>query len=71
MKTLVGEYCKDVKIFTDNIEDEAISLIYGIANHPVFENQKIRIMPDVHAGKGIVIGFSCPIPEAVAPAHVG
>lgn len=70
MRTITGKYTS-AKIFTDNVEDEALSLIYGLCNHPVFENQKIRIMPDVHAGKGIVIGFSCPIPEAVAPAHVG
>lgn len=46
MQTLIGKYCKDVKIFTDNIEEEALSTIYDIANHPVFENTPIRIMPD-------------------------
>ena len=71
MREIIGKYCKDCKIFTDNVEDEAISLIYDICNHPVFDGAKIRIMPDTHAGKGIVIGFSCPITEGVAPAHVG
>ena len=63
MREIIGKYCKDCKIFTDNVEDEALSLIYDICNHPVFDGAKIRIMPDTHAGKGIVIGFSCPITE--------
>jgi RNA-splicing ligase RtcB len=71
MRDIIGKYCKDCKIFTDNVEDEALSLIYDICNHPVFDGAKIRIMPDTHAGKGIVIGFSCPITEGVSPAHVG
>lgn len=71
MIDIKGKYCKDVKIFTDNVEEEAITLIYDIANHPTFENKKIRIMPDVHAGKGITIGFTCPLSDYVSPAHVG
>lgn len=69
--TLQGKCCKDVVIYTQNVEDEAMSLIYGIANHPVFENAKIRIMPDTHAGKGIVIGFTCGLNDYVNPSHVG
>ena len=67
---IVGKYTS-AKVFTDNIEPEAVKMIYDLCNHPVFENAKIRVMSDVHAGRGIVIGFSCPIGEAVAPAHVG
>lgn len=66
-----GKYCKDIKIFTDNIEDEALGLLYDIANHPTFEGSKIRIMPDVHAGMGVTIGFTCPLTNAVSPSHVG
>ena len=57
MISINGKYCKDVKIFTDNVEEEAIGQIQSIANNKAFEGQKIRIMPDVHAGKGITIGF--------------
>jgi RNA-splicing ligase RtcB len=66
-----GKYCKDIKIFTDNIEEEALCLLYDIANHPTFEGSKIRIMPDVHAGMGVTIGFTCPLTNAVSPSHVG
>ena len=28
MREIIGKYCKDCKIFTDNVEDEALSLLY-------------------------------------------
>ena len=61
----------DVKIFTDNIEGEALSQIYTLAKHPAFDGAKIRIMPDVHAGKGCVIGFTADLGEKVVPNLVG
>lgn len=71
MLEVKGKYCKDCKIFTDNIEDSALSIIYDILNNPAFNDAKIRIMPDTHAGKGICIGFTCPVGEFVNPNHVG
>lgn len=68
---LVGRYCKDCKIFTTEIEHSAISTIESIINNKVFANSTIRIMPDVHDGNGIVIGFSCKAGQYVSPAHVG
>ena len=37
----------------------------------MFEESKIRIMPDVHAGKDIVVGFTVPFTDHVNPDHVG
>lgn len=68
---LKGKINKDCKIFTTNVEDSAKSLIYNLLDHRAFENIPIRIMPDVHCGKGIVIGFSAPIGNMISPAHVG
>ena len=48
----------DVKIFTDNIETTAIEQIERLLTIPAFGGCKIRIMPDVHAGAGCVIGFT-------------
>jgi RNA-splicing ligase RtcB len=57
-----GKFCKDVKIFTDNIEESAMSTLYRIADSKAYDGAKIRIMPDVHQGIGdSVIGFSCKI----------
>ena len=69
-----GKYCKDIKIFTDNIEESALSMIYSISECAAYKDKKIRIMPDVHAGKGCVIGFSCPIDIEngfVSPESIG
>lgn len=48
----------DLKIFTENIEPEAINQIYELIKLAPFENAKVRIMPDVHYGKGCVVGFT-------------
>ena len=74
MIEIQGKQCKDIKIFTDNIEDPALQLIYELSNSQMFKGAKIRIMPDVHLGVGIVIGFTCPIPKDnafVNPNFVG
>lgn len=71
MLELKGKYCKDCKIFTDNIEQEALSMVYHLLDNPMFEGAKIRIMPDVHAGKDIVVGFTVPFTDHVNPDHVG
>lgn len=71
MLEIKGKYCKDCKIFTDNIEQDALSMIYHFLDSPAFENAKIRIMPDVHAGKDIVVGFTVPFTDHVNPDHVG
>ena len=47
----------DVKIFTDNIEENALAQIKELLLIDVFSDKKIRIMPDVHAGAGCVIGL--------------
>lgn len=71
MLELKGKYCKNCKIFTDNIEQEALSMVYHFLDNPMFEGAKIRIMPDVHAGKDIVVGFTVPFTDHVNPDHVG
>ena len=71
MIQIKGKYCKDCKIFIDNIEQEALSMVYHFLDHPMFEGSKIRIMPDVHAGKDIVVGFTVPFTDHVNPDHVG
>lgn len=71
MIELKGKYNKDCKIFIDNVEDEALSLIYGILDSKEHADVKIRVMPDTHAGKGIVIGFTQPLSKSVNPSHIG
>lgn len=68
MKTIEGY---DVKIFTDNIEESAMTQIMQLLSIDLFSEKKIRIMPDVHAGAGCVIGFTGDLGEKVIPNIVG
>lgn len=68
MKTIEGH---DVKIFTDNIEENALEQIKELLSIDVFSDKKIRIMPDVHAGAGCVIGFTGDLGDKVIPNIVG
>lgn len=61
----------DLKIFTDNIEPQALNQIYTLIKQPAFEDCKVRIMPDVHAGSGCVIGFTADLGDKVIPNIVG
>jgi len=62
---------KDLKIFTDNVEQEAVEQIDLLLQQEPFKNCKVRIMPDVHAGKGCVIGFTADLGNKVIPNIVG
>ena len=62
---------KNLKIFTDNVDENAIKQIELLLNQEVFKDSKIRIMPDVHAGKGCVIGFTGDLGNKVIPNIVG
>ena len=62
---------KNLKVFTKNIDDKAIEQINLLLEQDAFKNSKIRIMPDVHAGKGCVIGFTGDLGDKVIPNIVG
>ena len=64
MKTIDNH---NVKIFTDNIEDAAMEQIKRLLSVDAFKDCKIRIMPDVHAGAGCVIGFTGNLGNKVIP----
>lgn len=57
--------------FTDNLEPKAYAQIETVCNEAAFEKSKIRIMPDVHAGKGCTIGTTMTIVDKVVPNMVG
>ena len=62
---------KNLKIFTENIDDIALEQINELLEQEAFKNSKVRIMPDVHAGKGCVIGFTGDLGDKVIPNIVG
>ena len=62
---------RDLKIFTDNIEDKALQQVNELLEQDAFKDCKVRIMPDVHAGAGCVIGFTANLGDKVIPEVVG
>ena len=61
----------DLKIFTTNIEPSAVDQINLLLAQDAFKDCKVRIMPDVHAGAGCVIGFTANLGDKVIPNIVG
>ncbi len=53
------------------VEEKAIDQIRRMCNYPVTEGSRIRIMPDVHAGKGCTIGTTMTVIDKVVPNVVG
>ena len=58
-------------VYTENIEQEAIEQIRTVCDQEAFRDSAIRIMPDVHAGKGCTIGTTMTITDKVVPNMVG
>ena len=53
------------------VEDEAIEQIRRMCDHEFTEGSQIRIMPDVHSGKGCTIGTTMTIKDKAVPNIVG
>ena len=53
------------------IEDTAIEQIQRMCDCPFAEGSRIRIMPDVHAGKGCTIGTTMTVRDKAVPNVVG
>lgn len=62
---------ENLKIFASNVEGAALNQIYTLLSQPSFASQKIRIMPDVHAGVGCVVGFTSTMGDKVIPNIIG
>lgn len=61
----------NVKIFGSIVESEAIEQIRKLSEYEPFKASSIRIMPDVHAGKGCTVGTTMILDKAVTPNLVG
>lgn len=68
--SVFGKYAT-AKIFTENFDVRAYQQIKELCDQPFVEGCKIRIMPDVHAGAGCVIGFTANLSKKVIPNIVG
>ena len=70
MIKIQGRY-NEILCYADTLEESARAQLQEIADLPVFAGAKIRVMPDVHAGKGCTIGTTMTITDRVVPNMVG
>ena len=59
------------KVFAKTVDETALAQIELLCSQEFTKGAKIRIMPDVHAGKGCTIGFTADLGEMVIPNIVG
>jgi len=64
-----GKY-SDAKVMIDSVDTETVRQVQLMVNHPAASNP-VAIMPDCHAGKGCVIGFTMKVGDKVVPNWVG
>lgn len=70
MIELSGKY-GTAKVFTDVVDNESISQVINLLNHPYVQGSKVRMMPDIHAGAGCTIGTTMTISDKICPNLVG
>lgn len=71
MNSIINKIGNETKIFASTFENEAYQQVKALANYEPYLNQKIRVMPDAHVGKGSTIGTTMTITDKVTPNLVG
>lgn len=59
------------KVFAKDIDESAKAQIIRLCDQDFVAGSTIRIMPDVHAGKGSVIGLTMDVKDCIVPNLVG
>ena len=70
MTEITGKF-NTAKCFATTVEDGAREQIRAVCDTEAFSSSKIRIMPDVHAGKGCTIGTTMTVTDKIVPSMVG
>ncbi len=63
--------CNSALCFAATLDESTASQIKAVCDQSEFADSKIRIMPDVHSGKGCTIGTTMTISDKVVPGMVG
>lgn len=59
------------KVFTDTLDSSSVSQIIELCNQEFTIGERIRMIPDVHAGAGCVIGTTMTVTNKIVPNLVG
>lgn len=72
MKQVIQEEgSRPIKIWTEDIEAEALSQLKNLARLPFLSKNGVACMPDVHAGIGSTVGTVIATDRAIIPSAVG
>jgi RNA-splicing ligase RtcB len=71
LKMILKGIYTDATVFTKSLESSALDQIIKIINQPFMKGVKVRIMPDVHAGAGICIGYTAALNSYIVPNFIG
>lgn len=63
--------CNTAKCYCQTLDERAEEQIQNMCDEEIFSETTLRIMPDVHAGKGCTIGTTMTLTDKVVPAMVG
>lgn len=70
MIEIIGQHNKAL-CYAVTVEDAALEQIKAVCDRQEFADNKIRIMPDAHSGKGCTIGTTMTLTDKVVPGMVG
>lgn len=65
-----GKYNQAI-IYTDVVDEASIAQVKELCNQEFSVGQRIRLMPDIHAGAGCTIGTTMTLNNKVVPNLVG
>ena len=70
MKIIEGKYTNAI-VYSYTAEESALGQVQTLCNQPFAKDSKIRLMPDIHAGKGCTIGTTMTYTDKICPNIVG
>lgn len=70
MKEVIGKY-NTAKVFTDIVDESSLKQVKTLCDQEFTSGQRIRLMPDIHAGAGCTIGTTMIIGDKIVPNLVG
>ena len=68
---LVKGICNEALVYAKAIEQGCEDQLLSYLNQEIFADTKVRIMPDMHPGKGSIVGFTATCNEYAVPAIIG
>lgn len=71
MKKIINSKGVETIIYADSFEYEAFEQVKKLINFEAYQDAKVRIMPDAHAGKGCTVGTTMTITNKLTPNLVG